>query len=107
MSLLKGIRMKRKEYLGVKYNIDINEIREESELEEMNFKNMVLFYLDELILIDNSVCIGAVLNASVARKMREHGMFKRKTRERYPGYNACLSQKGRDIIKNIIEDRKR
>jgi len=42
---MKGVRMKRHEYVRVKYNIDINEIKEESELEKMSFENNTFDYI--------------------------------------------------------------
>lgn len=78
--------------------------REESELEERSFENIVLFYLEELIAIDNGAKIKNVLNMGIARKMREYGMFSRTNQKGERGYHACLSQKARQLIKKLHEN---
>ena len=98
---MKGIRMKRHEYVRVKYNIDINEIREESELEEMSFENMILFYLEELIAIENGANIRETLSLGIRNRMREYGMFIRTSQIGHRGYHPCLSQKARQLIKKL------
>lgn len=65
---------------------------------------MVLFYLEELIAIDNGVKIEKVLNMGVARKMRKYGMFSRIHQGNLRAYHSCLSQKARQIIKKLHEN---
>ena len=103
---MKGVRMKRHEYIGGKYNIDIKEIKEESELEKISFENMVSFYLEELIAIDNGATIEKVLPRGIRQKMRKYGMFSITHQSGYCVYNSCLSQKARILIKKIMDDRK-
>lgn len=79
---------------------------EESELEERSFENMVLFYLEELIAIDNGTKTEKVLTIGIARKMRGYDMFSRKPQKSQHGknnrgYDTCLSQKARQVIKKL------
>jgi len=72
----------------------------------MSFENMLSFYLEELIAIDNGANVGKTLSIGIRKRMREYGMFNRTSQIGKSGYHACLSHKARELINKIIDDRK-